>query len=95
MKKHGSFKYGENLPLRWNVVVDPTPNRVHQDKYGQEIFRTLAANMASMLHQLGKIGQFLQASCRKYCLDLKPNEESKIGGHLMILDSWFFCYGIV
>ena len=37
----------------WNMVVDPNPDRVHRDKYGQEILRTLAANMSFMLHQMG------------------------------------------
>lgn len=35
----------------WNMVVDPHPDRVSRDKYGQEILRTLAENMAFLLHQ--------------------------------------------
>ncbi len=36
----------------WNMVVDPNPDRIHRDKYGQEIRRTLAVNMSFMLHQM-------------------------------------------
>ena len=37
----------------WNMIVDPHPDRVERDKYGQEILRTLAVNMAFLLHQIG------------------------------------------
>ena len=37
----------------WNMIVDPHPDRVKRDQYGQDILRTLAANMAYLLHQTG------------------------------------------
>ena len=37
----------------WNMIVDPHPDRVSRDKYGQEILRTLAENMSFLLHRLG------------------------------------------
>ena len=36
----------------WNMVVDPHPDRVSRDKYGQEILRTLAVNMSFLLHRI-------------------------------------------
>ena len=38
----------------WNMIVDPNPDRVDRDTYGQEILHTLAANMSFLLHQIGK-----------------------------------------
>ena len=37
----------------WNMVVGPHSDRVERDQYGQEILRTLAINMAYLLHQIG------------------------------------------
>ena len=50
------FTFSEMLVVSsnyWNVVVDSHPDRVERDKYGQEILRTLATNMAFLLQKIG------------------------------------------
>lgn len=36
----------------WNMVVDPHSDRVERDRYGREILRTLAMNMAFLLKSI-------------------------------------------
>ncbi len=50
------FTFSEMLIVSsnyWNMIVDSHPDRVQKDRIGQEILRTLAANMSFLMRQTG------------------------------------------